>query len=99
MSLWKDIENRIIWDFKVGDEFKKYQEGYAFVVDVYEGIPKLSLYKIKKNSAECNPIRKQPDQELLCRAIEKQGIKIIRGGIFSIDSELQDWIKENLFKD
>lgn len=99
MSLWKDIENRIIWDFKVGDEFKKYQEGYAFVVDVYECIPKLSLYKIKKNSAECNPIRKQPDQELLLSAIEKQGIKIIRGGIFSIDSELQEWIKENLFKD
>jgi len=75
------------------------REGYAFVVDVYEGIPKLSLYKIKKYSSECNPIRKQPDQKLLYQALEKQGVKIIRGGIFSIDSELQGWIRDNLFKD
>jgi len=52
MSLWREIENKIIWDFNVGNEFKNRREGYAFVVDVYEGIPKLSLYKIKKYSSE-----------------------------------------------
>lgn len=98
MSLWKEIEDKIIWDFKVGDEFKNGREGYAFVIDVYEKIPKLSLYKIKKNSSEANPLRKQPDREMLYRALDKQGVQIIRGGIFSIDSEVEGWIRENLFK-
>ncbi|MHB8157427.1 MAG: DVU0772 family protein, partial [Desulfocucumaceae bacterium] len=89
----------LLWDFKLGDEFKKNLEGQlAFIVDVYEKKPKLTLYRMKKNSSECNPIKNQPPEELLFAAIEKQGGKIIRNGMFNIDSEVEKWIKESLFK-
>ncbi|MFZ5652104.1 MAG: DVU0772 family protein [Bacillota bacterium] len=99
MSLWKDLEERIIWDFKVGDEFKLNREGYAFVIDVYEGVPKLAFYKIKKYSAECNLIKKQPDPEMLLSAIKKQGGEIKRHGLFSIDDEIMSWVRNELFND
>lgn len=33
----KEIEDRIIWDFKIGDEFKLNLQGYAFIIDVSTG--------------------------------------------------------------
>lgn len=99
MSLWKELEDRIIWDFKVGDEFKLYKEGYAFVIDVYEGVPKLAFYKIKKYSAESNLVKKQPDHEMLLSAVKRQGGERKRHGLFSIDDKIKEWIRNELFKD
>ncbi|MFZ5647174.1 MAG: DVU0772 family protein [Bacillota bacterium] len=93
------MEDRIIWDFKVGDEFKLNREGYAFVIDVYEGEPKLSFYKIKRYSSESNPTKKQPQQEMLLSAVKNQGGDLKRGGLFSIDDNIKDWIRSELFKD
>lgn len=98
MSNWKDFEDRIIWDFKPGEEFKRYTEGYAFIVDVIDEVPWLSLYKIKKYSCQSSPIKQQPPREMLLSALDRQGADIKRGGLFEIDQDLREWIKENLLK-
>ncbi len=98
MNVWKEFEDKIIWDFKIGDEFKSSLEGYAFVVDVYEGVPRLALYKIKKYSCESSPTKIQPPEEMLVSAVTGQGGDLKKGGLFQIDGEIKEWIKENLFK-
>lgn len=99
MSQLKEIEERIIWGFKPGEEFKRYQDGYAFIIDVFEEVPMLSLYKIKKYSCESSPTKKQPPREMLISALEKQGGELKRGGMFEINQEIREWIGENLLKD
>ncbi|MFZ5597321.1 MAG: DVU0772 family protein [Bacillota bacterium] len=96
MSLWKEIEDKIFWDFKVGDEFKVGKFGYAFVIDVYDNEPKLALYKIKKYSCESNPVKKQPDRDMLLNAVKNQGDGLMRDGLYSIDDNLKSWIKSVL---
>ncbi|MFZ5634156.1 MAG: DVU0772 family protein [Bacillota bacterium] len=96
MSLWQEIEQKIIWDFKVGEEFKLNREGYAFVVDVYEGNPKLALYKIKRYSSESNPVKKQPPEEMLAKCVADQGGDMKRGGLFNINAGIEKWIREEL---
>lgn len=99
MSLWKEIESRIAWDFRVGDEFKRGLDGkYAFILDIYEGEPKVALYKIKKYSCESNTIKKQPPSEMLINAAKKEGADRIRHGIFNIDGEIEAWIRKNYFE-
>ncbi|MCL6478353.1 MAG: hypothetical protein K6T65_08040 [Peptococcaceae bacterium] len=96
MSLWQEIHQKIIWDFKVGEEFKLNREGYAFIVDVYEGVPKLCLYKIRKYSSESNPVKKQPPEDILVKCVTEQGGDLKRGGMFNINPEVEKWIKEEL---
>jgi hypothetical protein len=98
MSLWKEIEERIAWDFRVGDEFKRGLDGkYAFILDVCEGEPKVALYKIKKYSCESNTIKQQPPREMLLKAAEEQGADKVRNGIYNIDGEIEAWIRKNYF--
>lgn len=96
VSLWQEIESRIIWGFKVGEEFKVYQDGYAFVIDVYDCMPKLALYKIKRYSSESNPVKIQPPAEMLSRCVKEQGGDMKKGGLFSINPEIENWIRLNL---
>ncbi|HBV97821.1 MAG: hypothetical protein JL50_02730 [Peptococcaceae bacterium BICA1-7] len=99
MSLWKQIESRVAWDFRVGDEFKRGQDGkFAFVLDIYEGEPKVALYKIKKYSCESNTIKQQPPSEMLLSAAKKEGADRVRHGIFNIDGEIEAWIRKNYFE-
>lgn len=98
MSLWKEIGEKIAWDFRVGDEFKPGSAGkYAFVLDVCEGEPKVALYKIKKYSCESNTIKQQPPVEMLVKAAQKEGADKVRNGIYNIDGEIKDWVRENFF--
>lgn len=98
MDPLKDFEESIIWDFRIGDEFKKQLEGYAFIVDVYEEVPRLALYKIKKYSCQSSPTKIQPPVEMLVTAVLTQGGSIRKGGLFEIDQEIKDWIMKNLLK-
>lgn len=98
MNVWKEFEDKINWDFRIGDEFKNNLEGYAFIVDVFEGVPRLALYKIKKYSCESSPTKVQPPREMLAAALARQGGDLKKGGLFQIDGEIKDWIRENLFK-
>lgn len=97
MDVWNKFREKILWDFKVGDEFKKGIEGYAFIVDVLEGVPRLSLYKIKKYSCESSPTKVQPPEEMLTAAVTRQGGDLDREGLFNIDPDIRIWIEENLF--
>lgn len=97
MEVWHEFRGKIFWDFKVGDEFKKAIEGYAFIVDVIEGVPRLSLYKIKKYSCESSPTKVQPPEEMLAAAVIRQGGDPEREGLYNIDTDLRIWIEENLF--
>ncbi len=92
----KEIEEKIIWDFKIGDEFKSGIEGYAFIIDVFEEVPRLSLYKIKRYSCESSPTRIQPPEGMLISAVAGQGGDIKRGGLFQINGEIREWIRENI---
>lgn len=98
MSLWKEIEDRIVWDFRLGDEFKSNMEGrFAFILDVFEGEVKVALYKMKKYSSESNPVKQQPPREMLLRALQHKCADMHRGGVFDINEELLAWIRKNYF--
>ncbi|MFZ5644253.1 MAG: DVU0772 family protein [Bacillota bacterium] len=98
MSLWKELEDRIAWDFNIGDEFKKNMDGrYAFIIDIYEESVKLALYKMKKYSCESNPIKQQPPKEMILKAVQDKCTDYVRGGMYDIDEDLKTWIRKNYF--
>lgn len=90
-------KEEIIWDFDLKNEFVNRKIGNGFVIDMYDGVPYLSLYKMKRRISETVLLDVQPPKELLEKALVEQGIINFRDDIYSITPSLKNWIKENLF--
>jgi len=93
------VKRRLMWDFRVEDESANFMErrtGYAFVVDVAFGEPRLSLYHITRFGSKCDDLDQQPPNELLLKALVEQGATLGRDGIYNINQELRLWIEEHI---
>lgn len=103
MDLQVDLEKvkeRLIWDFDVKSEFKdrgfRKQAGFTFVIDVWCGVPKVTLYRIALNGSESIDIDQQPPQEMIINAIEEQGGSPKKDGLYNISPEIRSWIEVNI---
>ncbi len=93
------VKPRLMWDFRVEDEgvsFNQRRTGYAFVVDVAFGTPRLSLYHVTRFGSKCDDVDKQPPHELLFKALAEQGATLSKDGIYNINQELRLWIEEHI---
>ncbi|SFG25872.1 hypothetical protein SAMN05660649_01174 [Desulfotomaculum arcticum] len=97
MSFFDEIRESILWDFRLEDEFKNRRIGYAFVIDVCNKNPVLAIYMIKEHLSKTQPLLDQPPVELMIKAIEEQGGNINQDRLFNINSELRNWLEENIF--
>lgn len=96
---FQKISPRVMWDFRLENEatlFRNRQTGYAFIVDVLDGTPRLSLYHVTRFGSKSDFLESQPPQELLVKALAEQGASINRDGLYNINHELRLWIKENV---
>lgn len=96
---YQKVKQNLILDFCLGKEFENRQKGYAFVVDVFNKMPQLGLYKISKYSSRCDIISNQPPREMLEKAVAEQGGNLERSAMYDINNELRQWVEENLLCD
>lgn len=103
MELEVDLEKvkeRLTWDFDVKNEFKdrgfRKQAGFTFVIDVWCGEAKVTLYRIALNGSESIDLDKQPPQEMIVKAIEEQGGSAKKDGLYNINPEIRSWIEANI---
>jgi len=90
------IKEKLMWDFKLEEEFKNRQKGFAFVIDVYDKNPQLTLYKVGDMLSSTKFLAKQPPKEMLVRAVEEQGGSLEENNLFNANEEIKSWVKENL---
>lgn len=95
-DFFKEIEDTIIWDFTLENEYKHRQPGYAFIIDVFEKTPQLSLYIIKKNVSKTQTLPKQPAQEMLFKAVKEQSGDLKYERLYDINDEIRNWLKQNI---
>ncbi len=93
----KKIKDKIIWDFRLENEFKNRQMGYAFVIDVCDQTPQLAIYVIKKHVSKTQPLLDQPPREMLTRAVEEQGGSMNYETLYNINDEIRQWLKQKYF--
>jgi len=91
-----EIKDKILWDFKLKDEFKNRPRGFAFVIDVYDNNPRLALYKLGPMLSSTKKVDRQPPREMLVRAVEEQGGSLEDSNLFDASEEVKNWVKENL---
>lgn len=96
------VKERLTWDFDVNNEFKnkefRKKAGFTFVIDVWNGIQKVTLYRIALNGSESIDIDKQPPKEMIVKAIEEQGGSPKKDGLYNMNQEVRAWIEENVLK-
>jgi len=97
MSFFDQIKDDILWDFRLEEEFKNRRMGYAFVIDVCDQNPVLSIYLIKEHLSKTQPLLDQPPKELLIKAIAEQGGSLNQDNLFNINSDIRSWLEENIF--
>lgn len=94
------VKERLIWDFDVKNEFKnscfRKDTGYSFVIDVWRGVTKVTLYRIAQNGSESIEIDKQPPMEMIVKAIEEQGGSPKKDDLYNINPEIRAWIENNI---
>lgn len=93
------VKRRLMWDFRVEDEsvhFGERRTGYAFIVDVAFGEPRLSIYHVTRFGSQCEDVGKQPPNELLLKALAEQGASLGKDGMYNINHELRLWIEEHV---
>lgn len=98
MDSLQQLKDSIIWDFHLKDEFINRQEGNGFVIDVYQGMPRLALYKMKKHHSESALLQQQPPQELLESSLEEQGLVGAKDNLYNITPSVRLWIEANILK-
>lgn len=94
------VRRRIMWDFRLEDEailFKERRTGYAFVIDVLDGKPRLALYHVTRFGSKTDYFDKQPPREMLIKALAEQGASVNRDGLYNINHDLRVWAEEHLF--
>lgn len=100
MDFFQEIKDHVLWDFRLENEFKgERRHGYAFVVDVCDGTPRLAIYMIKERLSKTQTLleKHQPPREMLVRAVEEEGGNLNRDCLYNINAEIRDWLEENLF--
>lgn len=94
------VRERLTWDFDVKNEFKdrefRKQAGFTFVIDVWSGEPKVTLYRIALNGSESIDLYKQPPEEMIVKAIEEQGGSPKKDGLYNINAEIRSWLEANI---
>lgn len=93
------VKRRLMWDFRIEDEgvnFKNRRTGFAFVIDVIFGEPRLSLYHVTQFGSKCDGVDRQPPKELLLKSLAEQGGSLGKDGIYNINHELRLWIEEHI---
>ncbi|MTI85548.1 MAG: hypothetical protein FH756_17045 [Firmicutes bacterium] len=90
------IEDKLLWDFKLAEEFTNRKKGFAFVIDVYSKNPQLTLYKVGDMLSSTKFLPKQPPVEMMVRAVQEQGGSLDDNNLFDATDEVKSWIKENL---
>ncbi len=93
------VKRRLMWEFRVEDESARFSErrtGYAFIVDVAFGKPRLSIYHVTRFGSQCEDVEKQPPNELLLKALVEQGASLGKEGMYNINHELRLWIEEHI---
>lgn len=99
MDFFDEIKDQVLWDFRLENENKNRQPGYAFVIDVFEETPRLALYVIKKHLSKTQtlPDEQQPPRSMLLKALEEQDVNLKYANIYDINQEIGQWLKENIF--
>jgi len=99
MDIFNEIKELILWDFRLEDENKNRQPGYAFVIDVFKQNPQMALYVIKKHLSKTQtlPDEQQPPREMLLKALEEQNVNLKYDNIYNINQEIRQWLKQNIF--
>lgn len=94
------LKGHIQWDFQLENEFVNphRQPGYTFVIDQYDAVVQLALYRIGPYSSHTDPLEMQPPRELLAKALQELHVSSEADGIYKINRELRSWIENNLLK-
>ena len=94
------VKERLTWDFDVNNEFKdrsfRKQAGFTFVIDVWCGEPRVTLYRVAVNGSESIEMDRQPPAEMIVKAIEEQGCSPGKDGLYNINREIRNWIEANI---
>ncbi len=94
------VRERLTWDFDVKNEFKdrefRKRAGFTFVIDVWCGEPKVTLYRIALNGSESIDLYTQPPEEMIIKAIEGQGGSAKKDGLYNINAEIRAWVEANI---
>lgn len=102
MNFFQEIKDNILWDFRLEDEFKgERRNGYSFVVDVCDSVPRLAIYMMKDRLSKTQTLKEahQPPRDMLVRAVEQAGGNMKLDNVYNINSEIRLWLEENLFRD
>ena len=96
--LKEEVKKNVNWDFDVNKELYclKRDTFLAFVIDVFEGVPQLVLYTVKKNGSTTDELEINPPREMLVKAIEEQGGNLKKSCLYNINGEIRTWIEQNL---
>ena len=101
MTFFHEIKESVHWDFRLEDEFKgERRQGYAFVVDVSDCVPRLAIYMMKERLSKTQTMQQkhQPPQEMLLKAVEEQGGDIKVDCLYNINGEIKHWLEKNFFQ-
>ncbi|AGL03051.1 DVU0772 family protein [Desulfoscipio gibsoniae] len=99
MDIFTEIKDQILWDFRLENENKNRQPGYAFVIDVFEQTPRVALYIIKKHLSKTQtlPDDQQPPRDILLKALEEQNVDLKYANIYNINQQIRQWLEQNIF--
>ncbi|WP_347488403.1 DVU0772 family protein [Desulfoscipio sp. XC116] len=99
MDIFKEIKDEIFWDFRLENENKNRQPGYAFVIDVIDQTPRVALYIVKKHLSKTQtlPSGQQPPGEMLLNALQEQNANLKYDNIYNINREIRQWLEQNIF--
>lgn len=96
---FEKVKRRLMWDFRLEDEsnlFGERRTGYAFVIDIMDGVPRLAVYHVTRFGSKSDFSAYQPPREMLDKALAEQGITTNQDGLYNINGELRNWIEENI---
>ena len=96
--LKEEVKKNVNWDFDVNKETYclKRDTFLAFVLDVFDGVPQLVLYTVKKNGSTTDELEINPPREMLVKAVEEQGGNLKKSCLYNINGEIRAWIEQNL---
>lgn len=91
------VRGKVYWDIDLEQEFKEPRRtGYAFVIDVCDGIPRLALYCMKLSYSTSTTLHEQPPRRLLERAVTERGGNLGTENLYPVNREVRNWIEQNL---
>jgi hypothetical protein len=94
-----NILEKVQWDFNFENEFNSHRKaGFAFLIDVWQNMPNLVLYRIGPFNSYTNEIEVQPPQPMLVNALKQQDYHERKNdGLYYINDDIRAWIEKTLF--